>query len=107
MIRVSALYPNAQGSRFDAQYYVERHEPFARDMLAPFGLGEIRTVIGLCTLDDAPPAFWAISEMTFATRDQFDAAMNQCGERLFADLPNYTDVAPVLQISRLGSDAES
>lgn len=106
MIRVSALYPNAEGSRFDARYYVERHEPFAKDMLEPFGLEEIRTAIGLFALDGAPPAFWAISEMVFATRAEFEAAMSQCGERLFADIPNYTDVAPVLQISRLGSDAE-
>ncbi|MEJ5978897.1 EthD family reductase [Novosphingobium sp. PS1R-30] len=105
MIRVSALYPNSDGSRFDACYYAERHEPFARNLLEPFGLSEIRTTLGLSALDGTPPAFWAISEMVFATRGQFDSAMEHCGERLFADIPNYTDVVPVLQFSELGSDA--
>lgn len=107
MIRVSALYPNGEGSRFDAGYYVQRHEPFAAEMLKPFGLVEIRTAIGLSALDGTPPPFWAISEMVFATRDHFQTAMDRCGERLFADIPNYTDVAPVLQYSELGADTQS
>lgn len=107
MIRVSALYPNGEGSRFDARYYVEQHEPFAAEMLKPFGLLEIRTAIGLSALDGASPPFWAISEMVFTTRDHFETAMERCGERLFVDIPNYTDVVPVLQFSKLGADTQS
>jgi uncharacterized protein (TIGR02118 family) len=107
MIRVSALYPNREGSRFDPRYYAERHEPFAGEMLKPFGLVEIRTVIGLSALDGGPPPFWAISEMVFASKAHFESAMDCCGERLFADIPNYTDVVPVLQFSELGAGAQS
>ena len=104
MIRISALYPNEAGSRFDADYYRDHHEPFAAGILGPFGLVEIRSAAGVANLDGTPPAFWAISEMVFESRARFDEAMANCGERLFADTANYTTVAPVLQISRLASD---
>ena len=105
MIRISALYPNEADTFFDSSYYRERHEPFARGMLTPLGLTEIRTTIGIACIDGSPPPFWAISEMVFATRAHFDGAMAQCGERLFADIPNYTNVTPILQVSELGEAA--
>lgn len=107
MIRVSALYPNEEGSHFDRRYYVEHHEPFATALLQAFGLEAIRTTIGLAALDGNPPPFWAISEMTFVTREQFAAAMDRCGKRLFADIANYTNVAPILQFSELGANPQS
>ncbi len=104
MIRISALYPNEAGSRFDADYYCDRHEPFASGLLGPHGLVEVRTARGVASLDGTPPAFWAISEMIFESRAHFDDAMAQCGEKLFADISNYTTVTPVLQISSLAGD---
>ena len=50
MFRVSALYANEAGSRFDAGYYRDRHEPFAASLLGPFGLQEIRTTIGIASI---------------------------------------------------------
>lgn len=105
MIRISAVYPNEPGSRFDAAYYLERHEPFASGLLTPHGLTDVRTAIGTEGLDGSPPVFWAISEMVFASRGAFDRAMSLCGEQLFADIPNYTSVTPVLQVSTLAGDA--
>lgn len=104
MICVSAIYANTPGSRFDADYYLARHTLLAASLLRPHGLIAVRSTIGVAALDGAPPPFWAVSEMTFDTREQFDAAMAACGEALFADLPNYTDVGPVLQTSRRSAD---
>ncbi len=105
MIRVTALYPNEAGSRFDALDYIGRHEPLAREMFEPHGLLEIRSTTGLANLDGSPPAFWAVSELVFASRAHFDAAMAACGEAIFADIPNYTSVTPILQISTMAGDA--
>lgn len=101
MIRITALYANTPGSRFDAAYYLERHTPFALRLLGPHGLTNIRTTIGTAALDGSPPPFWTISEMLFVDRAAFDAAMAACGPELFADIANYTDTAPVLQVSDL------
>lgn len=97
---ISAVYPNTPGSRFDAAWYVDRHTPFATGLLAPLGLQRLTTTLGLAGLDGGEPPYWAISEMVFASRAQFDAAMAACGEQLFADIPNYTTVTPVLQVSQ-------
>lgn len=104
MIRILAVYPNEAGSHFDADYYRNGHEPFARRLLAPLGLQGLRTTLGETALDGTPPPYWAVSEMLFATRGAFDAAIAQCGDALFADLPNYTNVAPVLQVSILADE---
>jgi uncharacterized protein (TIGR02118 family) len=104
VIRISALYPNAPGSRFDADYYVTKHTPFAHDLLGPHGLDSIRTTLGIAGLDGAAPPFWVIAEMVFGSRQAFDDAMAACGATLFADIVNYTDVSPVLQVSALQED---
>lgn len=98
MIRIAALYPNAEGSRFDGAYYVGKHTAFAQGLLEPHGLIALSTSLGLASLDGGTPPFWAISEMQFTSRAAFDTAMATCGESLFADIPNYTDVTPVLQL---------
>jgi hypothetical protein len=45
--------------------------------------------------------------MIFPTRAAFDAAMQVCSEILFADAIAYTDITPVLQISRTANDPTS
>ncbi len=99
MITISAVYPNRAGSRFDVDYYRERHAPFAQALLAPHGLVGLRISQGASGLDGAHPAFWMISEMRFASREAFDRAIATCGAALFADAPNYTDVEPILQFN--------
>lgn len=101
MLRICALYPTNADSHFDGLYYVDRHAPFARQLLAPHGLIDLRVTIGIAALDGGPPPFAAVSEMVFASRAAFDAAMQACGAALFADAPHYTDIAPVLQVSAL------
>ena len=98
MVRVVAIYPNREGSRFDAAYYRDSHAPLAQRLQIPHGLLGLRLSEGLAALDGTPPAFWMLSEMRFASRDGFDAAMAEWGAALFADTPNYTDVEPVLQL---------
>lgn len=98
MIRIVAIYTNTANSRFDGAYYTGRHTALARALLEPHGLLGISSTLGVAALDGAPPPFWAISEMQFPSREAFDAAMAVCGDALFADLPNYTDTAPALQV---------
>jgi uncharacterized protein (TIGR02118 family) len=97
MIRIAAIYPNTAGSRFDGAYYTGQHTAFARELLDPHGLMAISTSLGHAALDGGAPPFWAYSEMAFPSRQAFDAAIAACGAALFADIPNYTDVTPVLQ----------
>lgn len=104
MLRVSAVYPNILGSRFDGGHYLGAHAALAERLLQPHGLRELRATLGVEGLNGGPPAYWAISEMLFGSRAEFDAAMAMCGQALFDDAKNYTNVDPVLQISWLSGD---
>lgn len=103
MLYITAVYPNEPGSRFDADYYLTSHTERAEALLAPHGLRTIRTMIGTAGLDGSPPPYWAVSEMQFTSRKDFDAAIAASGDALFADIPNYTNVTPVLQVSELAA----
>lgn len=103
MLCITAIYPNDPGSRFDADYYRTSHAETARALLAPHGLTTIRTTIGAAALDGSPPPFWAVSEMHFTSRAAFDAGIAAEGAALFADIPNYTNVTPILQVSELAA----
>lgn len=103
MLCITAIYPNDRGSRFDADYYRTSHCPFAQSLLSPHGLAAIRTTIGLAGLDGSPPPYWAVSEMHFTSRAAFDAAIAAEGPAIFADIPNYTNVTPILQVSELAA----
>ena len=103
MFIVSALYPRAADSRFHADYYTGPHLKLARRLLSP-ELAVIRVTLGEAGLDGSPSAFHAISEMHFADRTGFDAAMARVGAGLFADAANYTNVEPLLQVSLLVSE---
>lgn len=103
MLCITAVYPNDPGSRFDADYYRVSHTERAQALLAPHGLLAIRTTIGTASLNGSAPPYWAVSELHFTSRAAFDAAIAASGDALFADIPNYTDVTPILQVSELAA----
>ena len=103
MLYITAVYPNDPGSRFDADYYLTSHTGCAEALLAPHGLQAIRTTIGVAGLDGSPPPYWAVSEMHFPSREEFDAAIAASGGALFAHIPNYTHLTPILQVSELAA----
>ena len=56
---------------------------------------------GIGAVDGSAAPFRIISEMLFRGRPAFETAMEIVGARLLADLPNYTDLTPILQFSEL------
>ena len=53
----------------------------------------------------APPGtqapFVAVAHLTFDSVDAFGAAFAQHGGEIMADVPNYTDIQPLVQISQI------
>jgi len=101
MIRVSVHYPKKPGSRFDFEYYTKVHMPRSAELLAP----AVRTVsaeIGISGAEPgAPPAFWAIAGFTCESIEAFTQAFLPHAAELQGDIPNYTDVEPIIQVSQL------
>ena len=101
MIKVSIFYPKKPGSRFDFDYYLKVHMPRAGELLAP-ALRAVSVEIGVSgATPEALPAFWAIAGFTCESVEAFTQAFLPHAAELQGDIPNYTDIEPVIQISEL------
>jgi len=101
MIRISVVYPNQPGSRFDADYYLRTHMPLAARLLGR-AVKAVTAEIGVAgETPGAPPPYAAIAGFTCASIDAFSQAFLPVAGRLQSDIPNYTDIEPVFQISTL------
>ena len=93
MIKVSVLYPAAEGATFDHDYYRDHHVPLA---VRTWGLDGAEIDKGM----DGP--YVAAVHFRFESQEALAAALGSehTGEVL-ADVANYTTIAPVLQTSEI------
>jgi|SRR5215831_5007058 len=101
MIKVSVLYPTKPGSRFDVDYYLTVHMPMAARLLGA-AVKEISIEIGMgggAPGESAP--FAAIVGFTCDSVDAFTVAFMPVAGQLQGDIPNYTDIQPVIQFSEI------
>jgi uncharacterized protein (TIGR02118 family) len=103
MVRVSILYPNTPGARFDFRHYLETHMPMSIRLLsAHAGFRGVSVERGLSgTTPGSPPAFVAMCHFLFLSLEDFLAAFVPYAERLQGDMPNYTDIEPVIQFNEV------
>ncbi len=99
MIKVSVLYPNAPGSHFDLNYYCGSHMPMVRDRLGPACKG-IAVDAGIAG-DGGGAPYAAVCHLFFDGVEAFQAAFGPHEAEIMADIPNYTNVQPVVQISQV------
>lgn len=101
MIKVSVLYPNTPGSRFDVDYYTSIHMPMSVRLLGS-ALKDVSVEIGIGSAVPGDPApFAAIAGLTCESVEAFTAAFMPVADQLQEDIPKYTDIRPILQISEL------
>ncbi|MBJ6798797.1 EthD family reductase [Geomonas propionica] len=99
MIKLSVLYPASKGSKFDMDYYCNRHIPMIREKLGVACKG-VEVEQGVCGRDPGSPApFAALAHLLFDSLEAFQAAFAPHAETFRQDLLNYTDIQPVVQIS--------
>ena len=101
MIRVTALYRNSEGSRFDFDYYLNTHMQLARERLADFGMGRLEVEKGVEAMDGERPAYICIAHVEFSDMDDVRRGLQEHADELLADVPNYTDIEPEVQISEV------
>lgn len=102
MIRVSVMYPNNEGGKFDHDYYANDHINMVVEKLSPLGLvgGEIN--VGIAGgAPGAPAPYVAVGHITFNSIEEFQSAFGAHAEEIMGDLPNFTDIEPVIQISQI------
>jgi uncharacterized protein (TIGR02118 family) len=99
MIKVSVFYPNEKGKKFDMEYYLDKHVPMVREkcgtacrnMDVDQGLGGPEPGSG--------PVYVAMCHLFFDSVEAFQTAFGPHAEEIMADIPNYTDTQPIIQIS--------
>ncbi len=101
MIRITILYPSGPERRFDRGYYLERHIPLALELLG-HAVRSVTVDVGVSPGPPWPePAFSAVCTFTCESLEAYQSALMSHAARLQADLGNYSDVAPLIQISEL------
>lgn len=101
MIKVSVLYPNEEGKKFDMDYYLKSHIPMVQEKLgAALKGGAVEQ--GLSGAEPGSPATYvAMGHLLFDSVEAFQSAFGPHAEAIMADVPNYTDIQPTLQISEV------
>jgi len=97
MVRVTVLSPNAPGSRFDMDYYVREHCPMVMERLgaACKGFGVEEGAAGI--MPPGKAAYRTTAWFLFDSMESFQAAFGPHAEEITGDIPNYTDLQPVIQ----------
>lgn len=103
MIKVSILYPNSTGIRFDMGYYLGKHMPLVREKsgAACKGLEVDRGVAG--GTPGAAATYVAMGHILYSSVEAFQAVFALHGQALLGDIPNFTNAQPVIQISEVES----
>jgi uncharacterized protein (TIGR02118 family) len=102
MIRATIAYRADTGTRFDLDYYVTRHTPFARQLLSETGLVRLEVDRGVSGEERGSRAPYACAtHLYFESAEDFYAAMAAHGDALGDDVPNYTDMALEIQVSEI------
>ncbi len=102
MIRVSVLYPGGEGKTFDHGYYVHKHMALVKEWLGSLGLRRLEVDKGVAGgAPGAPAPYTAVGHLYLDSVADFQSAMKPHGKELFADVPNFTNIQPQVQISEI------
>ena len=101
MFRVSIMYPNKEGVKFDFEYYRTKHMIFAEGLLKPFGLIKAEVDRGISGGGEQPPPYICVGYLYFESEDCYDRAVAEVGPKMRGDVPNFTNVTPIRQVSEI------
>ncbi len=106
MIAVNVMYPNEDGGTFDEDYYFGTHIPMVQNHWGPMGLKGARIIKGLAGgTPGAPAPYILIAQVLFDSVEDFQQAAAAHGDEIFGDVPNFTNLTPVVQVSDIVVDA--
>lgn len=100
MIRVSVLYPNSPGAKFDMAYYTSKHMPMVQKKVTTCkGIAAEKGVAGGSPGSQA--TYIAIGHLLFDSVEAFQSGFGPHANEILSDIPNYTNTQPVIQISEI------
>jgi uncharacterized protein (TIGR02118 family) len=101
MIRVNVFYPYTPGAKFDMAYYLQKHIPLVQKRLGSAVKG-VTVDQGLSGgAPGAPMTYIAMAHLLFDSVEAFQAAFAAQAAEILGDIPNYTTIEPIFQISEV------
>ncbi|MFA7281946.1 MAG: EthD family reductase [Sterolibacterium sp.] len=101
MIKVSVLYPNTEGKKFDMAYYCNTHLPFVQKTLGA-ACKRVAVEAGLSGAQPGSRApYIAMGHLYFESVEAFQSSFVPHAKTFMENLPNYTDIEPTVQISEV------
>jgi uncharacterized protein (TIGR02118 family) len=101
LMKVSVLYPFAEGKTFNMEYYEAKHMP----MVAAFlGKNLVKYTIekGLANgIPNQPLPFMAIGTFYIKSLSDYQAAIGPNRDAIRADFSNYTNITPIILVSEV------
>ena len=102
MIRLSVMYPQGEGKTFDLDYYAKKHMPLVKARWGGMGLVRYEVDKGVAGgAPGAPAPYVSIGHVYFNSLGELQKAVAAHGPELFADVPNFTNITPQVQISEI------
>jgi uncharacterized protein (TIGR02118 family) len=101
MIKVSVMYPSKPGTRFDHVYYRDKHMPLVKRLMGD--RCKYYTVDkGLAgAAPGTPPIYVGMCHIFCESAEAFQAGFAPHAKEIMADIANYTDLTPLMQISEV------
>lgn len=101
MVKVTILYPNGEGKKFDMNYYSKTHMPLMQTLFGK-GMKGYAFDKGIASgAPDTPLPYVTIGYLYFEKVEDFQEGMKVHGKEVLADIPKYTNITPVVQISEV------
>ncbi|GAC34536.1 EthD family reductase [Paraglaciecola polaris] len=101
MIKVSVLYPNSDSATFDMDYYLNTHLPLVAELVGEALLsGHADKGLAGGAPGEAP-AYIAMGHLTFDSVESFQQSFGPHQGAILADLANFTNTHPTVQISEI------
>lgn len=101
MVKVSVFYPNREGTRFDIEYYCNRHIPLVQRLVGA-SLKGVAVEQGICGEEPgSPPTYVALGHLLFDSVEAFQSGFGPHAAEIMADVPKYTNAEPTIQISEV------
>ena len=101
LIKVSIMYPFAEGKTFNMEYYETKHMPMVAGFL---GANLVKYTIekGVASgIPNQPLPYMAIGTFYVKSLSDYQAAIGPNRDAIRADFPNYTNIAPVILVGEV------
>jgi len=101
MVKVSVFYPNRKDARFDLEYYCNHHIPMVQRLVGS-DLKGVSVDHGLSSEEPGASApYVAIGHLLFDSVADFQRSFGPHAPEIMADIPKYTNLEPIIQISEV------